>query len=130
MNIRHRKTEKKNSHFLTKFSLLSLSLVSLCLFHITYASDATLFISPITATYTTGETVTLTVVVTSGGQSINAVEGKLEYDPKEVQVLSVDTSTSALTSWTITPTFANDIGEVSFAGLLSTSTVQIGRAHV
>ncbi len=106
-----------------KYGMAILALALLGMFRISYASDAALFVSPITATYTTGEIATLSVVVTSGGESINAVEGKLEYDPKEIAVLSVDASSSALTSWTIYPTFDNTKGELSFAGLLSTSTV-------
>jgi hypothetical protein len=88
-----------------------------------YAGDAAIFLSPITSTYTTGDSFTLSVMVGSGGEAINAVEGKLEYDPKELEILSTDKSSSVLTSWTIAPTYSNENGELSFAGLLSTSTV-------
>ena len=111
----------QKTHFKIGVAFFALCLFSV--FHFSYAADAALFISPITATYTTGETATLSVVVTSGGESINAVEGKLEYDPKEISVLSVNASSSSLSSWTIFPTFDNDVGELNFAGLLSTSTV-------
>ncbi len=123
MNQRHSNASKLQQKAHANIGVAFFALTLLSVFHFSYASDAALFISPITAIYTTGETVTLTVVVTSGGESVNAVEGKLEYDPKEVAISGVDASSSSLTSWTIFPTFANDVGELSFAGLLSTSTV-------
>ena len=107
----------------TKIRVAFFALFFFVVFHFSFASDSVLFISPITATYTTGETATLSVVVTSGGESINAVEGKLEYDPKEISVLSINSSSSTLASWTVFPTFDNDIGELNFAGWLSTSTI-------
>ncbi len=88
-----------------------------------FATDASIFLSPVTGTYTTGEPFTLTVLAGSGGQSINAIEGKLEFDPREFEVVSTDIASSALASWTQSPSASNDVGELSFGGLLSTSTV-------
>lgn len=88
-----------------------------------FASDAAIFLSPITGVYTTGTPFTLAVMVGSGGEAVNAVEGRLEFDPKELEIISTDISSSVLTSWTVTPTFTNESGELSFAGLLATSTV-------
>ena len=88
-----------------------------------FASDAAIFLAPITGTYTTGATFTLSVMVGSGGEAINAIEGKLEYDPKEIEVVSIDKSSSVLTSWTVEPVFSNDTGDLSFGGLLATSTI-------
>ena len=87
-----------------------------------YASDATIFLSPITGTYTTGSSFTLSVMVSSGGDTVNAVEGKLEYDAKEISVDAVDKTSSVLNSWTIEPTPNNESGELSFAGSLATGT--------
>jgi len=98
-------------------------LAALSVAPVAHAGDAAIFLSPITSTYATGDSFTLSVMVGSGGEAINAVEGKLEYDPKELEILSTDKSTSVLTSWTIVPAFSNETGELSFAGLLSTSTV-------
>lgn len=88
-----------------------------------YAADAAIFLSPITGTYTTGTEFTIAVMVGSGGESINAVEGKLEYNPKELEVVSINKDASILTSWTIAPSFSNETGEISFGGLLATGTV-------
>lgn len=87
------------------------------------AADATLYISPITGTYTIGTTIPLRVMVSSGGDPVNAVEGKLTYDPKEIEVLDAVKDASVLSSWTIPPTYNNDEGVLSFGGLLATSTV-------
>lgn len=87
------------------------------------AADATLYISPITGTYTIGTTIALRIMVSSDGELVNAVEGKLTYDPKEIEVIDTVKDSSVLTSWTVPPTYNNDEGTLSFGGLLSTSTV-------
>jgi hypothetical protein len=95
---------------------------SFCVTQEVFAADATLFLSPVTVTSITGKIFTVSVMVDSGGDMINAIEGKLEYDPKEIIVDSVDKSTSILSSWTIDPT-PTDVGELTFAGSLATGTV-------
>jgi hypothetical protein len=100
----------------------------LCLLYFVFfvhasAADATLYISPITGTYTIGAEVPLRVMVSSAGDPVNAIEGKLTYDPKEIEVVSAVKDGSVLTSWTIPPTYDNDAGTLSFGGLLATSTV-------
>ena len=88
-----------------------------------FASDATLFLSPITGTYITGDVFTISVNVDSGGAAVNAIEGKLEYDPKELTVIDIDTTSPIVTSWVQQPTFDNSSGVISFGGSLATSTV-------
>lgn len=105
------------------FTLAAMFVAYLSAAPFAFAGDAAIFLSPITGTYTTGATFTLSVMVSSGGEAINAIEGKLEFDPKEIAVVSADKGNSVLTSWTVEPTFSNETGDLSFGGLLSTSTV-------
>lgn len=88
-----------------------------------FAADATLYISPITGTYTNSTEIPLRVMVSSAGDPVNAVEGKLTFDPKEIEVVDAVKDGSVISSWTISPTYDNEEGSLSFGGLLSTSTV-------
>jgi hypothetical protein len=88
-----------------------------------FAADATLYVSPITGTYTIGATIPLRIMVSSAGDPVNAVEGKLTYDPKEIEVIDASKDGSVLSSWTIAPVYDNEAGTLSFGGLLATSTV-------
>lgn len=90
--------------------------------HTASAADATLFLSPITGTYIAGDTFTVSVAVDSGGTLVNAIEGKLEYDPKELTMLSVSKTNSVLSSWVSEPVFDNKLGTLSFGGSLATAT--------
>lgn len=84
-----------------------------------FAADASLFLSPITGTYLTGEPIVIRVMVNTGADSANAIEGALRYDPKNVEIVSVDATQSLLTSWTRAPSFDNTLGVMSFAGSMS-----------
>lgn len=88
-----------------------------------FAADAKLFFSPITGTYTVGEIAKIRILVTSGGESVNALEGRITYDPVDVSVVEINSLSSAVTSWTSRPVVNDEIGEITFGGLLATSTV-------
>ncbi len=77
---------------------------------------ATLQLSPGTGSYSSGQTFTATVKVLPAGQSINAVEATLKFDPKSLSVVSISKDGSAFSLWTVEPTFSNTNGTVSFGG--------------
>lgn len=79
-------------------------------------SAATLSLTPGTNVYNTGATFTARVVVNSAGQSINAAEGTLRYNPSELQVVSVNRNGSIFNLWITEPTFSNAAGTVNFSG--------------
>jgi Cohesin domain len=78
------------------------------------ALAADLVVSPSAGNYTPGQTFTVAVRVSPGGQSINAVEASLKYDPAVLSVVSVSKTGSALTLWTTEPTSAG--GVINFGG--------------
>ena len=78
------------------------------------ALAADLVVSPATGNYTPGQTFTVSVRVSPGGQSVNAVEATLKYDPAVLSVVNVSKTGSALTLWTTEPTFAG--GSINFGG--------------
>lgn len=66
---------------------------------------------------TTGHEVTVPIEVDTAGQTINAAEVFLKFDPKLVQVTAVDVTGSIFTIQVSgQPKFSNEQGEISFGG--------------
>jgi hypothetical protein len=80
------------------------------------AEAATLRLTPGTGVYTTGSNFTVTVMVDSAGKPINAAEGTISFNPKEVSVVSVSRASSIFSLWVTEPTFSNSAGTISFSG--------------
>jgi Bacterial Ig-like domain len=80
------------------------------------ALAATLRLSPATGVYSAGGTVTVVVGVNTAGEAINAAEGTLRFNPKEVSVVAVNRSNSIFSLWVTEPTFSNSAGTVNFSG--------------
>lgn len=77
---------------------------------------ASLQAAPSTGVYQINTTFTVRVAVNSDGQSINAAEGTLKFNPAELSVISVNRSTSVFNLWVTEPTFSNSAGTVTFSG--------------
>lgn len=77
---------------------------------------ATLRINPGTGVYSVGNTFTLTVIVNTEGKPINASDGQLFFNPRELQVINVSRNASIFNLWTEEPTFSNSMGTISFSG--------------
>jgi Cohesin domain len=92
-------------------------LATLFLFaYVSLAEAATLQLSPSTGSYSGGQTFTAAVRVQPAGQSINAVEATLKFDPALLTVVSVGKEGSAFSLWTTEPTFSNSAGTITFGG--------------
>lgn len=100
-----------------KLKLLLLTAVTV--FGIIYpglADAATLRLTPATGVYSTGGTIVVSVMVDSSGKSINAAEGSISFNSKEVSVVSVSRSSSIFNLWVTEPSFSNSAGTISFSG--------------
>lgn len=109
----------QNSHTTrTSLTLLKILFVSTVLFFASfiYANAATLSLTPSTGVYNSGATFTARVVVNSGGQSINAAEGTLKFNPNELTVVGVNRSGSIFNLWVAEPSYSNAAGTISFSG--------------
>ena len=84
----------------------------------TLALAATLQIQPATASVTVGDTVTVTVFISSSDQAMNAVSGTLSFPADLLQVASISKANSALTLWVQDPSFSNTTGGVEFSGVV------------
>lgn len=87
------------------------------------AGEVSMEVSPGAGTFVVDEETTLKILVSSDGQSANAVEAQLSYDPKSVTVTNVSREGSLVSSWTEEPVVDGDLGLISFGGMLATSTL-------
>ncbi|MEK7227469.1 MAG: cohesin domain-containing protein [Patescibacteria group bacterium] len=78
----------------------------------------TIFVSPITGTYTVGDTFSARIMVSSPGQAINAISGVLSFPIDKLQVVSVSKIGSVLSLWVQEPSFSNSRGTVTFEGVV------------
>ncbi len=97
-------------------TLITVSLAILFFYSVQLASAATLQLNPGSGNYSSGQTFTAAVRVVPAGQSINAVEATLKFDPALLSVVSVSKDGSAFSLWTVEPTFSNSAGTVTFGG--------------
>lgn len=77
---------------------------------------ATLAVSPATGVYKSGATFTVTVFVNTAGVPVNAADGTLSFNPRELSVVSATRGSSIFNLWTTEPTFSNTAGTVTFSG--------------
>lgn len=100
---------------LNKLSYLALA-GCLFLLSVSFAFAADVVISPSTGSYTPGQTFTVSVRVSPGGQSVNAVEASLKFDPAVLSVVNISKTGSVFSLWTTEPTFSNSAGTITFGG--------------
>jgi hypothetical protein len=99
----------------TSLTLIKIALVFFLVFFWVQAYAATLSVSPNTGVYTAGQTFTARVVVNTGSDSINAADGSLSFNPRELSVVSVSKG-SIFSLWTAEPSFSNSAGTITFSG--------------
>ncbi len=72
--------------------------------------------SPETGVYTVGKSFSVTVALNTEGKSVNAADGRLTFNPRELQVVQISRSSSIFNLWTEEPSFSNAAGTISFGG--------------
>lgn len=97
------------------------SLFALALTFFVYALAAPVFaadvlVTPSTGTHAAGQTFTATIQADPAGDSINAVEAELDFDPSILTVVSVTKTGSVFSLWTTEPEFSNSAGTITFGG--------------
>jgi len=104
------------TNFIKSISLLAVLAIFLTAVPFSYTHAADLSLTPSTGSYAVGQTFTVTVRAVPNGDSVNAVEASLKFDPKLLSVVSVGKTGSAFSLWTTEPTFSNAAGTVTFGG--------------
>jgi len=94
-----------------------LFLVALLFFITGKVEAATLSINPTTLTTSVGNTITVRVVVGSGGQSINAISGQISFSSNLLSLSSISKN-GVVTLWAQDPTYSNSTGSASFQGVI------------
>jgi len=80
------------------------------------AEAASLTLSPNTGVYGANTTFTVRVVVNTDGKQVNAADGTLSFNPRELAVVSANRTGSIFSLWVTEPTFSNAAGTISFSG--------------
>jgi hypothetical protein len=99
-----------------QYTFPTILLMGACLFFPGVAEAATLHIAPGTGVYSAGGTFTTRVTINTAGQKVNAAEGQLSFNPREISVVSVTRAGSIFNLWTEEPGFSNGAGTISFGG--------------
>ena len=86
------------------------------LFSVSLVEAATLSISPGTGVYSANNTFSVQVIVNTDSQSINAADGVISFNPRELSVISVNRSSSIFNLWVTEPAFSNSAGTINFSG--------------
>ena len=89
-----------------------------CLFLFAAATThaASLSLSPSTGVYPTNTTFNVSVKINTAGDPINAAEGTLSFNPRELSVVNVSRGNSIFNLWVAEPSFSNSAGTISFSG--------------
>lgn len=98
-----------------KYSILTI-LLGLYFFSAAFAEAASLGLTPGTGVYAANGTFSVKVIVNTGGQSVNAADGTISFNPKELSVVSVNRSSSIFNLWVAEPSYSNSAGTISFSG--------------
>ena len=89
-------------------------------FGVSFAKAATLDISSISKNYNVGDTIDLSILVsTDQNEPINAVSGTILFPKNLVEVSSVSKANSIVNFWVAEPSFSNTQGSVSFEGIIT-----------
>ncbi|MBX4211340.1 MAG: cohesin domain-containing protein [Candidatus Yanofskybacteria bacterium] len=80
------------------------------------ADSASIFINPKTGTFTVDSTFDVSVLVDTGGQTVNAIEVFVQFPADKLQVVTPATGQSFVSLWLQPPTFSNKDGTLSFVG--------------
>ena len=81
------------------------------------AHAATLSFSPQSGTYFAGRSFSVSVLVSSPDQAMNAAQGEISFPTNELEVLSVSQANSVMNLWVQNPTFSNQDGTIDFGGV-------------
>ena len=104
--------------------LFSVVLVSSFIPAVSFSANASFYLSPETGVYTIGDEFPVAVMLNTDGVNITAAGGKLEFNNKELRVLSISKEESLFTSWIgLDDEFkievVNDDGVIPFEGFIS-----------
>jgi len=84
------------------------------------AGAATLSIAPSASSISTGNIITVKVIVNTVGKYINNIDSVIQFPTDLLEVVSISKSSSIFSLWVEEPTFSNYTGKIKFNGGVST----------
>lgn len=111
--------KKTNMRYL--ISILEILIFGVCAFsfaNITYAGNASFYLSPESGVYTIGDEFPVSIMLDTDSEPIVAAEGNVKFNKEELEIVSLSKDGSILTQWTIEPEYLSEEGEVRFGGAL------------
>ena len=102
----------KKSIILTVITILLFSSVAFSV----QAQGASLFLSPGSGSFKTGDTFSVGLKVDTGGIPINAAQTTVYFPSDKLEVLNISKENSVFSLWPEEPSFSNVAGKVSFSG--------------
>ena len=76
------------------------------------ALGAVLYLSPETGIYSIKSSFSIKIMLDTEGREINAVDGILNFNSEELEVIDVSKINSILSFWLVEPTFNNENGVI------------------
>ncbi len=109
----------KDSH--TRSTILH-AVFAFCFFILTAqtASAATMYFSPSSGDFTVGNILNASVLVNTGGVSVNNADAVINFPSSLLEIISVTKSSSIFSLWVEEPAFSNSAGTISFNGGIPT----------
>ncbi len=95
-----------------------------------HAFAARLFLSPASQTIAPGQTISVSVILSSADQASNAVSGTISFPTNKFQVVSASKAGSVLSLWVEEPTYSNSAGTINFQGIVPNPGYQGSRGNV
>ena len=83
-----------------------------------FSQAASLYFSPSSGSYTTGEQFPVKVLVSSSDVKMNAVGADISFSSKNLELISISETISLINMWGEKPSFSNKTGRISFEGLI------------
>ena len=80
------------------------------------AQSGSLFFSPASESFETGETFSVELNLDTADSFINAAEIKLDFPKDNLEVLKIEKQGSVFSLWPKEPVFSNETGKISFVG--------------
>jgi len=112
----HEKTLNRTRNYAKAFLCVFVFLFTLFSVEPAMAQNASLYLSPSSGTFFVGSTFSVSIVLDTKGNEINALEVDLKFPPDILQVTSPTAGESFISEWIVPPSYSNIGGTISFKG--------------
>ena len=94
------------------------------------AAPATMYLSPSAGSFFVGSTFDVSILLNTGGSSVNTVEVALDFPENVIQIANPSIGKSIIQVWATNPTFSNRTGQIYFVGGIPSPGIQTSNGVV